>query len=394
MKHTTLHKPVGTQRAFWEGRFIFGSDAASCTACMSVLCIVPILWQIEVGTFFMLRWSCWLVPVAMGLLQLASLSLLLCTGLSDPGVIPKQKAYTEVYDARTKTYRTRMPPRNFELLLGSHPTKLKYCTTCSIYRPPRCTHCAICDDCVERFDHHCPWVGNCIGKRNYWLFYGFVSCIAALTVAVLATSIVEMVARCRELESSDGRSRGEALLQAMGQAPLCMLVLVVSGLISWFPIGLWANHTYLVCTNQTTYEQIKGAFSDTSNPHHRGLSGNCRDVLCSRVRPSFLRSPREILTCGLAKVPGTLRRKAESEDIFFDAVVPSPASSQRLRAAAEKSVPLGGDDQSAATAAAPDLEGGWEPSPTAANRGSPRSTLAYGGDSPPGSATDAIEESV
>ena len=35
-------------------------------------------------------------------------------------------------------------------------------------------HCLICEKCFEEFDHHCFWVGNCIGKKNYTLFFIFL----------------------------------------------------------------------------------------------------------------------------------------------------------------------------------------------------------------------------
>ncbi len=52
--------------------------------------------------------------------------------------------------------------------------KFNLCYTCSVIRPPRTSHCAECDDCIERFDHHCIWIGSCVGKRNYKYFFLFL----------------------------------------------------------------------------------------------------------------------------------------------------------------------------------------------------------------------------
>jgi len=56
----------------------------------------------------------------------------------------------------------------------------RYCDLCAVYQPPDAVHCPDCQVCVEGHDHHCPWMGTCIGKRNMrafvlfnlsWLFY-------------------------------------------------------------------------------------------------------------------------------------------------------------------------------------------------------------------------------
>ena len=48
------------------------------------------------------------------------------------------------------------------------------CPDCEVIRTPRCRHCSLCNACVDRYDHHCPWVNNCIGKGNFAYFYTFI----------------------------------------------------------------------------------------------------------------------------------------------------------------------------------------------------------------------------
>ena len=63
---------------------------------------------------------------------------------------------------------------------------MKWSDTINAYQPVRAHHCSANDDCVDKFDHHCPWVGTTIGRRNYRTFLFFVFGTTLLCAYVVA----------------------------------------------------------------------------------------------------------------------------------------------------------------------------------------------------------------
>ena len=51
--------------------------------------------------------------------------------------------------------------------------KTKFCEFCQLKQEQGVYHCDQCGHCVRKYDHHCPFLGNCIGQRNYRYFYKF-----------------------------------------------------------------------------------------------------------------------------------------------------------------------------------------------------------------------------
>ncbi|GAB2223965.1 hypothetical protein Droror1_Dr00004710 [Drosera rotundifolia] len=148
------------------------------------------------------------------------------------------------------------------------------CTYCNVVQPPRAKHCHDCDKCVLQFDHHCVWLGTCIGQGNHCRFWWYICEEAALclwTVILYIQYLKANISRCWWLD-------------------VIMIALLITLSISLiFLFLLLIFHSYLVLTNQTTYELVRRrripymrTVPERVYPFSRGVWRNFYDFCCTR----------------------------------------------------------------------------------------------------------------
>lgn len=102
---------------------------------------------------------------------------------------------------------------------------------------------------IENEDHHCIWLNNCIGKRNYRTFFTFIVCSTLMCAYVIGFSLAHVITVY--YERADGY-----FLNAIRQEPMSFFDAVFCGFLL-FPVGsLTLYHCFLTMKGVTTHEQV------------------------------------------------------------------------------------------------------------------------------------------
>ncbi|XP_041709335.1 palmitoyltransferase ZDHHC18-A-like isoform X2 [Coregonus clupeaformis] len=233
----------GKNRFYCDGRIILARQSGILPLTLGLIIVTSGLFFAFDCPFLVTHLTV-CIPVIGGALFVFVVTSLLQTSFTDPGILPRAlpdeaaDIEKQIDTSGSSTYRP--PPRTKEILINQQVVKLKYCFTCKMFRPPRTSHCSMCD--------------NCVGSQG-----------------------------------------GNGLVLALQESPASVVELVICFFSIWSILGLSGFHTYLVAFNLTTNEDIKGSWSskrgaeDSGNPYtYDNIFTNCCATLCGPMPPSLI----------------------------------------------------------------------------------------------------------
>ena len=154
---------------------------------------------------------------------------------------------------------------------------LHLCPECMIIKTPRSRHCSVCNKCVERYDHHCPWINNCVGIRNHRPFMIFIISLVITMLGVFIGTIGELLA-IESIETLGNNSLyydllPESLQIAKGWYLFFMwLILITIGFFLMPVLLLFYIQVKNFINNRTTNERFSRKKPIPEKKNNRGMS--------------------------------------------------------------------------------------------------------------------------
>ena len=199
------------------------------------------------------------------IINICELILLWVTGTIDPGIMKRNEKCSGCHELSIKVVHK-----------GVYKTT-KICLTCNIARPFRSHHCSDCDNCAQRFDHYCPWIGGCVAKRNYIYFIFFLVLLNIKNFFLMTFCIVHIVMTFKNVDENE-KNKDSWIAKKLKNIMPSLFTIIFIAITMLFTTGLFVYHIILIISNVTTKEEIKKLiFIKIGNSYNRGVLYNCKD---------------------------------------------------------------------------------------------------------------------
>ncbi|XP_046671938.1 palmitoyltransferase Hip14 [Homalodisca vitripennis] len=286
---------IGYIGIYFAGRYVFDDRLMN---------VLPMAVYLATKFWFYVTWLLWVAPAVDFLESLLFLtsSLLLWhffvkSWRGDPGII----ATTQ--DQKFRTIIELAERGGFE--------PQWFCSSCLVRKPIRSKHCSLCNRCVAKFDHHCPWVGNCIGARNHRYFMGYLLMLLTMCVFLLyGCTQFWVTAVCFDTSQPRPHFWTAGLIDSgMWQYAQCdswvAWVAANAFLHSIWVATLFGCQLYQISIlgmttnermNAGRYRHFHGSSGGTKSPFHRGKCQNLVDFLQLRCFGLFRPDPTDWMT--------------------------------------------------------------------------------------------------
>ncbi|KAJ6654636.1 hypothetical protein lerEdw1_006789 [Lerista edwardsae] len=205
-----------------------------------------------------------LQPLLFVSLVLCSVVLYFVVSLMDPGYVEQDGDEKDAVNEEQKV---------MILQQGPSTVRLRRCGYCFLKQPMRAKHCQSCQHCVRRYDHHCPWIENCVGERNHPLF-----------IVYLAVQLLVLLWAWQVAWSGLSFEPSWAWVQRNILLLLSFLVIVTFTVVVTL---LLVSHLYLASCNTTTWEFMSRhrisylRQCEAENPFDQGVFRNLWKFFCA-----------------------------------------------------------------------------------------------------------------
>ena len=267
-----IYRKIGNNKIICNNKFLIGKKYYHIILSFILITIPVILYIFTMYKIF--SSSSIILAIISFIFYIPIITFLFIGACSDPGLVERNNEYA-FYDNRKSVIKMN---------IKGHIVNLNYCYTCFHFRPPRTSHCAECDNCVENFDHHCLWLGTCVGKRNYKYFFYLLSLTSFLCFIVVISSVILLIEFFRKYFKEKDN---DILLIIIC---LCVVGFIALMFLLFFLIKLLILHTYLISAGLNFYEYVKKNYLVTldKKPYSRGCLRNIKNRLFKRVPTSKL----------------------------------------------------------------------------------------------------------